>query len=383
MMTTSKAMIRSWIFAATAFGAVLGTAPAFAAVPTTLTEQGRLLDTSGTPVTGSVSLVFSLYDAASGGNLLWTEPQTITLDEGYFSALLGSVTAFPTNALNGATRYLGVKVNTDPEMSPRQTVNSVPYALLAANVNGDITPNSVSINGTTVINSSGQWVGPSTGLVGPAGPAGPAGATGATGPAGATGATGPAGADGPAGPMGPAGPAGPAGATGPAGPDGPTGATGATGATGPAGPAGAGILTNSTSSNNTYFTALNTCVNYTGGTISVTAPSAGNVLVIANVQMVYFHTTGVTDTFVLAIGTTNTDCAGINDRVVVTTLPPIPTFAPGGLQTNGTYTVMRTFSVAAAGTYTYYLNGEKTAGGVTAGAQDNFNYASMHATFMQ
>jgi hypothetical protein len=52
---------------------------------------------------------------------------------------------------------------------------------------------SVAIGGTTVINSSGQWVGSSTGLVGPQGPKGNTGATGATGPQGATGATGPQG----------------------------------------------------------------------------------------------------------------------------------------------------------------------------------------------
>jgi len=52
----------------------------------------------------------------------------------------------------------------------------------------------LSINGTTVINSSGAWVGSSSGLVGPQGTAGSQGATGATGATGPQGATGPAGA---------------------------------------------------------------------------------------------------------------------------------------------------------------------------------------------
>jgi hypothetical protein len=64
---------------------------------------------------------------------------------------------------------------------------------------GDITPTSISINGATVIDATGNWVGSPTGLVGPTGPAGPAGPTG------------PAGAQGPAGPAGPAGPTGPQG----------------------------------------------------------------------------------------------------------------------------------------------------------------------------
>lgn len=192
----------------TAAATLLVAAAASSAVPGTLTEQGRLLDTSGNPSTGSVSITFTIYDAATSGTSLWTETQNVTLDSGYFSVRLGETTAIPTTVFNGATRYLGVKVGTDAEMTPRQTLVSVPYALMANNAVGDITPTSVAINGTTVINSSGQWVGSTAGLQGPTGPAGPTGATGAQGPAGATGAQGPQGIQGPAGPTGPTGPTG-------------------------------------------------------------------------------------------------------------------------------------------------------------------------------
>lgn len=211
----------------TAAATLLAAASASSAVPGQLTEQGRLLDTTGTPQTGSVSIVFSLYDAATGGTALWTETQNITLDDGYFSARLGDATAIPASVFSGATRYLGVTVGADAEMTPRQSIVSVPYALMANNAVGDITPTSVSVNGTTVIDSSGAWVGPGgIGATGPTGPQGP------TGPAGADGATGPAGATGPIGATGPTGP------TGPGGLAGPPGITGATGATGPAGPTG-------------------------------------------------------------------------------------------------------------------------------------------------
>jgi hypothetical protein len=138
------------------------------AVPGLLTQQGRLFDSANNPVTGSTTFVFTMYDAATAGTPLWTETQTITLDSGYFSAQLGEVTAIPpttfaTAASTGKTIYLGIKVNTDPELSPRQPLLSVPYALVAQNAIGDITPNSVSINGTPVIDSSGHWVGPSMG----------------------------------------------------------------------------------------------------------------------------------------------------------------------------------------------------------------------------
>ncbi len=228
---------------------------AFAGVPHILTEQGRLLDATGTPVTGSVTLVFNLYDNPTSGTSLWTETQTVDLDAGNFSVDLGEGTSFDqgspakdlfvTEALAGKTLYLGITVNTDAEMSPRQALLAVPYAIVADNAVGDITPNSVSIAGTTVIDSTGKWVGPSTGLVGPQGPEGPTGATGAAGaqgPTGLTGATGPAGATGATGLQGPKGDPGATGTAGATGSQGPTGATGPQGATGSPGVPCAGCV---------------------------------------------------------------------------------------------------------------------------------------------
>ena len=185
--------------------------PAAAAVPSFLVEQGRLLDTAGQPLTGAAMLHFTIYDASSGGSSLWTETQMVTLDGGYFSARLGDVTPLPASVFTGAERFLGVSVNGDPEMAPRQTIDSVPYAFVANNAVGDITPVTVTVGGTLVINASGQWVGPPSGMVGPTGPAGPAGSAGPQGAAGAAGLPGPAGATGLPGPAGAAGPQGPAG----------------------------------------------------------------------------------------------------------------------------------------------------------------------------
>jgi Collagen triple helix repeat (20 copies) len=225
---------------------------ASAQVPSLLNQQGRLFDADGVPLEGSVDFEFAVYSSASGGTPVWSETQSVTLDEGYYSVRLGTVTPIDLSVFNGTTLYyLGVTVEDDEEMEPRQPLVSVPYAFLANNVTGDITPASVTVGGAEVINSSGEWVGPSSGLVGPTGPAGATGPVGPTGPAGATGATGPVGAtgargatgangsNGATGPTGPAGPAGPTGPTGPAGAAGARGATGPTGPTGPAGPAGA------------------------------------------------------------------------------------------------------------------------------------------------
>lgn len=209
-----------------ALAASLLAAPLAAAVPTTITHQGRLFDPGGKPVTSTLAVVFTVYDGpGAGANVLWTETHGIGFEEGYFSVELGADKPFEAGVFDGSVRYLGIQVGSDEEMTPRAAVRSVPYALLANDVNGDINPASVSIPGVgMVINKDGQWVGDPTGLIGPPG---------------ATGATGAAGADGAQGPMGPAGPIGPTGPAGPTGAIGPPGLPGATGATGPAGPPGA------------------------------------------------------------------------------------------------------------------------------------------------
>ena len=74
--------------------------------------------------------------------------------------------------------FLGIRVNDDLELSPRQPVLSVPYALVAENAVGDITPTSITVNGTKVIDSTGAWVGPSAGIQGPQGVQGSPGQSG-------------------------------------------------------------------------------------------------------------------------------------------------------------------------------------------------------------
>jgi hypothetical protein len=202
------------VFDAPSFGASTPTP----GVPLLLTEQGRLFDSTGTtPVSGSVTFTFSLYSAATAGSPIWTETQRpITLDSGYFSAQIGAASAtnpltpamFATAASSGTSLYLGIQVNSDPELTPRQPLLTVPYAFVADNVLGDITPHSIMVNNVPVINADGTWGGASTGLIGPTGPTGPAGAPGAPGAPGVVGHDGPPGTIGPTGPTGAAGPAG-------------------------------------------------------------------------------------------------------------------------------------------------------------------------------
>ena len=210
-----------------------------AGVPNVLSQQGRLLDSGGNPVAGMVTFKFTIYDTPMTGTAIWTETQMISLDNGYFSARLGDTTPVPAAVFTGAARYLGVQVGTDTEMTPRQPLVSVPYAITASDATGDIHANSLSVGGTMVVDNTGKWVGPASSLAGPKGATGPAGPTGAAGPTGPAGAAGAMGATGPMGAAGAIGPAGAAGAMGPMGATGATGPQGAMGATGPQGATGA------------------------------------------------------------------------------------------------------------------------------------------------
>ncbi|OPZ44453.1 MAG: hypothetical protein BWY93_00529 [Euryarchaeota archaeon ADurb.BinA087] len=94
-------------------------------VTQSITYQGILTDSSGNPLTGSYSVLFSLYDVASGGSALGTDTRTVDCTNGLFTTPV----TFDSSFFDGRALWLGVKVGSDPEMSPRQEIRPVPYAL--------------------------------------------------------------------------------------------------------------------------------------------------------------------------------------------------------------------------------------------------------------
>jgi hypothetical protein len=176
--------------------ALSGTAAA-ASVPARLTEQGRLFrKDNGMPMTGMIALSFSIYGGASGGTALFQEMFNVTLDEGYFSVQLGSSKPLPASLWDGSPKFIGVKVGDDSEMTPREEVDSVPYAIVAQDAVGDLHPTSVTVGGKLIIDANGKWVGDTAGLQGPKGDPGQAGPMGSPGAKGDKGDPGSMGAKG-------------------------------------------------------------------------------------------------------------------------------------------------------------------------------------------
>jgi len=112
---------------------VVCTASLVAAFPQVLNYQGILRDAGGVAVAdGTHSVKFQFYDASTNGNILWTETQTITTKAGLFNVLLGSITPVPETVFDNDA-WLGITVETDPEMTPRTQIGSVGYAYHALN----------------------------------------------------------------------------------------------------------------------------------------------------------------------------------------------------------------------------------------------------------
>ncbi|UCG43285.1 MAG: hypothetical protein JSU73_01310 [candidate division WOR-3 bacterium] len=100
-------------------------------IPQMLSYQGKLTDTLGVPVPDtSWSVRFRLYTQVSGGTHYWEETQTVRTEEGLFSVLLGSVRPIPS-VPDAGELYLGMRVGSDAEMTPRLRIVSAAYAYKA------------------------------------------------------------------------------------------------------------------------------------------------------------------------------------------------------------------------------------------------------------
>jgi hypothetical protein len=116
------------------------TSVASAAIPHLINYQGKLTDSNGVPLNGTYNITFRIYNAQTSGNLLWEEPHTqangtqITITNGIFSIMLGSVT--PLNLSFDQPYWLSIQVGGDPEMTPRQQITSVGYAINAEQLSG-------------------------------------------------------------------------------------------------------------------------------------------------------------------------------------------------------------------------------------------------------
>lgn len=111
---------------------LLATVFTAAAAPMQLHHQARVLDSSGAPLQGTHTVELSLFNAATGGTTLWTEPQSLTFQGGYVSTAIGSSPANPLllDDLDGAEVYVAMSIG-GTELGPRTRLVAAPYAAVA------------------------------------------------------------------------------------------------------------------------------------------------------------------------------------------------------------------------------------------------------------
>lgn len=141
-------VISSVLFLASHFSFVISSADAATGIHKQINFQGKLVGSDGTNVADNTySVVFTLYDAASGGINLWDETQNVTTTDGIFQVSLGSVDTTLGNVdFNSDNLFLGIKVGADSEMTPRVRFSAVPYAF-----------NAEKVSGLTVTNTTGTF----------------------------------------------------------------------------------------------------------------------------------------------------------------------------------------------------------------------------------
>lgn len=113
--------------------AMTTTTTAHAEAPGEIPVQGLLTNSAGVPLNGESVVVFAIYNTEIGGAPLYSESQRVLTEQGFFTAYLGQTSPLDlTMFRDQSSLYLGVRVDSDPEMSPRIAFGTTPFAAFAS-----------------------------------------------------------------------------------------------------------------------------------------------------------------------------------------------------------------------------------------------------------
>ncbi len=117
--------------------------PATESVPRVVPYDG-VLDLDGASYNGTIDIVFTLYNAADGGEAVWTETwstdaeRAVSVTGGRFSVNLGTFESIESVITDAGQVYLGLQIKAPDveeytDLGGRQRINPVPYAMWSAN----------------------------------------------------------------------------------------------------------------------------------------------------------------------------------------------------------------------------------------------------------
>ncbi|MBL0057561.1 MAG: hypothetical protein IPP35_00150 [Elusimicrobia bacterium] len=101
------------------------------AAPSKINYQGKLTDNAGNPFNGNRNISFSICSAPTRGCSYSDGSRVVPVTNGVFNAMIGEITAIPSNLFDGSEKFVEITVN-GAVFSPRQKLVSAPYALAVA-----------------------------------------------------------------------------------------------------------------------------------------------------------------------------------------------------------------------------------------------------------
>ena len=125
------------------------------AVPISINYQGYITTSQGLPLESpSIKIIFKLYNTLTSEIPLWIEEHpSVSVSKGYISVILGELKPLTSIVLSNDNLYLGISVNDDPEMKPRQQLASAVFTIRAAVadtvIDGAITTEKIADNAIT------------------------------------------------------------------------------------------------------------------------------------------------------------------------------------------------------------------------------------------
>ncbi len=160
-MKDSRSVNVSILLAALILALAVAT-PVIAQTPQLITYQGQLLDSTGSLVAdGPYAVLFQIYDDPFAGTVMWSSGiRQLEVAGGLMTYLLGDTVPLPHDLFaNDTGLWLGVTVNPDPEMTPRQRLTTNAYAYhalrtdsagIAEMVKDDAITSAMIVDGTIV-----------------------------------------------------------------------------------------------------------------------------------------------------------------------------------------------------------------------------------------
>ncbi|MFH1892915.1 MAG: tail fiber domain-containing protein [Candidatus Zixiibacteriota bacterium] len=116
---------------------ILSASIAVADAPQLINYQGRLMNAQRAPMDTTVGILFAIYNDSTATESLWSElHESVLIRNGLFTVILGSLSPLSDTVFLDTSRYLGITMGGDGELSPRTRLVTAPFSHRVSTVDG-------------------------------------------------------------------------------------------------------------------------------------------------------------------------------------------------------------------------------------------------------